>query len=113
MDTNKATKPATKGDIEEIKTDIGEVKADIDGIKADMTGVKADIKEVKTEIEDLAATTNKAFTKVEEKFDLVLSTLDNLSGQIEDVKQSRVSVLDHMRLEDRVEVVEEKLVIKS
>ena len=40
---------------------------------------------------------------------LILSAIENLSGQIADVKQRMLSAIDFVRLEARVEVIEKKL----
>lgn len=101
MDTTEAMKPATKGDVREIvKAEIGEVKI-----------------ELKANIEEVAAMANKQFMSLEKKMDdgfkMLVDHLENIEGQIADVKQSRVSIRDHLRLEDRVEVVEKKVGIKT
>jgi hypothetical protein len=44
---------------------------------------------------------------------LILSAIDNLSGQIADVKSSLPSALEFARLEGRVDVIEKKLGIES
>jgi tetrahydromethanopterin S-methyltransferase subunit G len=70
----------------------------------------------KMTIESLAAASQEQFLALEKKIDtvegkvdLVLSTLENLSGQIADAKQSRITALDYARLETRVETLEKKL----
>ena len=39
----------------------------------------------------------------------ILDAIDNLSGQIADVKQRTLSAIDFVRLEERVDVIEKKL----
>jgi hypothetical protein len=39
----------------------------------------------------------------------ILDAIDDLSGQIADVKQSTLSAIDFVRLEERVDVIEKKL----
>lgn len=121
MDTNEDMKPATKGDINIVKGDIEAVKVEL---KAEIQEVKT---ELKAEIENLAITTSKSFTDVEARFNvvdkrldevqtdvkLILSAIEIMSGQNKDAKQGQVGILDHVRLERRVEVVEEKLGIKN
>ncbi len=80
----------------------------------------------KITIEKLAEMTQRGFTDVEERLskkidgvegkvddvkDLVkevLGVVDNISGRLEDMKKSTASALDHARLEDRVEALEQK-----
>ena len=70
----------------------------------------------KMTIEKLAAMSQEQFLALEKKIDathgdvkLILSAIDNLSGQIADVKQSTLSAIDFVRLEERVDVIEKKL----
>ena len=44
---------------------------------------------------------------------LILSAIENLSGQIADVKQHMPSALDFARLEGRVDVIEKRLGLTS
>jgi hypothetical protein len=39
----------------------------------------------------------------------ILDAIDNLSGQVADVKQRTLSAIDFVRLEERVDVIEKKL----
>ena len=57
--------------------------------------------------QEFLALTKKMATKDDVK--LILSAIENLSGQIADVKQSTLSAIDVVRLEERVEVIEQKL----
>jgi hypothetical protein len=77
-----------------------------------------------TTIETSAAASQDQFLALEKKTDagfhevrgdikLVLSAIENLSGQITDVKQSLPSALAFARLEGRMEVVERKLGIST
>jgi hypothetical protein len=77
----------------------------------------------KITIESLAAASQEQFLALEKKMDagfqdvrgdikLVLSALENLSGQMADVKQSTMSAIDFARLEGRVDVTEKKLGIE-
>ena len=43
----------------------------------------------------------------------ILHAIDNLSGQIADVKQSTLHAIDVVRLEERVDTIEQKLGIKT
>ena len=69
----------------------------------------------KITIEKLAEMTQQEFlaltTKMATKDDvtLILSAIENLSGQIADVKQSTLSAIDVVRLEERVEAIEQRL----
>ena len=77
----------------------------------------------KITIEKLAEMTQQEFVALNQKMatkddlrDLgktILDAIDNLSGQIADVKQSTLSAIDFVRLEERVDVIEQKLGIKS
>jgi tetrahydromethanopterin S-methyltransferase subunit G len=74
----------------------------------------------KMTIETLAAASQEQFLALEKKIDtvegkvdVVLSTLENLSGQMADIKQSLPSALDFARLEGRIDVIEKKLGIES
>jgi hypothetical protein len=66
-------------------------------------------------IEKLAEMTQQEFLALNQKMatkddvTLILSAIENLSGQIADVKQSTLSAIDFVRLEERVEVIEQKL----
>ena len=65
--------------------------------------------------EQLAEMTQKEFLALDKKMatkddvKLILSAIENLSGQIADVKQSTLSAIDFVRLEERVDVIEKKL----
>jgi hypothetical protein len=69
----------------------------------------------KITIENLAEMTQQEFLALTKKMatkddvKLILSAIENLSGQIADVKQSTLSAIDVVRLEERVEVIEQKL----
>jgi hypothetical protein len=85
----------------------------------------------KMTIKRLAAASQEQFLTLEKKMDagfadvrgdiadvrgdvkLILSAVENLAGQIADVKQSTLTALDVVRLESRLEVVEHKLGIKT
>jgi hypothetical protein len=73
----------------------------------------------KITIEQLAEMTQKEFLALDKKMatkddvKLILSAIENLSGQIADVKQSTITAIDYVRLETRLEVVEKKLGITS
>jgi hypothetical protein len=73
----------------------------------------------KITIETLAAMSQQEFLEIKKTMatkddvTLILSAIENLSGQITDVKQSLPSALDFARLEGRVEVVERKLGIST
>jgi hypothetical protein len=67
-------------------------------------------------VEQLAAASQEQFLALEKKIDtvegkvdLVLSAIENLSGQMADVKHSLPSALGFARLEGRMEAVERKL----
>jgi hypothetical protein len=66
-------------------------------------------------IEKLAEMTQQEFLALNQKMattddvTLILSAIENLSGQITDVKQSTLSAIDVVRLEERVEAIEQKL----
>jgi hypothetical protein len=70
-------------------------------------------------IENLAEMTQQEFLALNKKMatkddvrdtgKAILDAIDNLSGQIADVKQSTLSVIDFVRLEERVDVIEKKL----
>jgi hypothetical protein len=66
-------------------------------------------------IEKLAEMSQQEFLTLNQKMatkddvKLILSAIENLSGQIADVKQSTLSAIDFVRLEERVEVIEQKL----
>jgi hypothetical protein len=70
-------------------------------------------------IEKLAEMTQQEFLALNQKMatkdDLqavgkaILDAIDSLSGQIADVKQSTLSAIDFVRLEERVEAIEQKL----
>ena len=66
----------------------------------------------KMTIEKLAEVTQKEFLALDKKMatkddvKLILSAIENLSGQIADVKQSTLSAIDFVRLEERVDVIE-------
>jgi hypothetical protein len=66
-------------------------------------------------IEKLAEMTQQEFLALNQKMAttddvmLILSAIENLSGQITDVKQSTLSAIDVVRLEERVEAIEQKL----
>jgi hypothetical protein len=71
-------------------------------------------------IDQLAAMSQEQFLALEKKIDathgdvkLILSAIENLSGQIAGVKQSTITAIDYVRLETRLEVVEKKLGITS
>ncbi len=70
-------------------------------------------------IEQLAEMTQQEFLALDKKMatkddvTLILSAIENLSGQIADVKQSTITAIDYVRLETRLEVVEKKLGITS
>ena len=77
-----------------------------------------------TTIETRSAVSQDQFLALEKKIDagfhevrgdikLVLSAIENLSGQMTDIKQSLPSALDFARLEGRMEVVERKLGIST
>ena len=76
----------------------------------------------KMTIEQLADMTQKEFLALDKKMatkdDLqavgktILDAIDNLSGQIADAKQSMLSAIDVVRLEERVDVIEKKLGIR-
>ena len=76
----------------------------------------------KMSIEQLADMTQKEFLALDKKMatkdDLqavgktILDAIDNLSGQIADAKQSMLSAIDVVRLEERVDVIEKKLGIR-
>jgi hypothetical protein len=66
----------------------------------------------KMTIETLAAASQEQFLALEKKMDtvegkvdVVLSTLENLSSQMADIKQSLPSALDFARLEGRIDVI--------
>jgi hypothetical protein len=69
----------------------------------------------KMTIETLAEMTQQEFLALDKKMatkddvKLILSAIENLSGQIADVKQSTLSAIDFVRLEERVDVIEKKL----
>ena len=73
----------------------------------------------KITIEKLAEMTQQEFVAINQKMatkddlqamgKLILNAIDNLSGQIADVKQSTLSAIDFVRLEERVDVIEKKL----
>ena len=72
----------------------------------------------KITIEQLAEMTKKQFDLVATKEDIndvkddikdVLEAIDNLGAQMTDVKKNTVSVLDYVRLEHRVEALEEEV----
>jgi hypothetical protein len=70
----------------------------------------------KMTIETLAAASQEQFLALEKKIDtvegkvdLVLSAIENLSGQMADIKHSLPSALEFARLEGRMELVERKL----
>jgi hypothetical protein len=74
----------------------------------------------KMTIETLAAAAQEQFlalekkmSTVERKVDLVLSTLENLSGAMADIQQSLPSAPDFARLEGRVDLIEKKLGIRT
>jgi hypothetical protein len=66
-------------------------------------------------IEKLAEMTQQEFLALNQKMattddvTLILSAIENLSGQIADVKHSTLSAIDVVRLEERVEAIEQKL----
>jgi hypothetical protein len=73
-------------------------------------------------IDELAAASQEQFLALEKKMDegfkhtaskedvrLILSALENLTGQMTDIKHSLPSALDFARLEGRMELVERKL----
>jgi hypothetical protein len=70
-------------------------------------------------IEKLAEMTQQEFLALNQKMatkddvKLILSAIENLSGQIADVKQSTLSAIDCVRLEERVDMIEQKLGIKT
>jgi hypothetical protein len=57
--------------------------------------------------QEFLALTKKMATKDDVK--LILSAIENLSGQIAEVKQSTLSAIDFVRLEERIDVIEKKL----
>jgi hypothetical protein len=69
----------------------------------------------KMTIEQLAEMTQQEFFALDKKMatkddvTLILSAIENLSGQMADVKQSTLSAIDIVRLEERVDVIEKKL----
>jgi hypothetical protein len=69
----------------------------------------------KITIEKLAEMTQQEFLALDKKMatkgdvKLILSAIENLSGQIADVKQSTLSAIDFVRLEERVDVIEKQL----
>jgi hypothetical protein len=69
----------------------------------------------KITIEKLAEMTQQEFLALTKKMatkddvTLILSAIENLSGQIADVKQSTLSAIDVVRLEERVEAIEQRL----
>ena len=73
----------------------------------------------KITIEKLAEMTQQEFVAINQKMatkddlqamgKLILNAIDNLSGQIADVKQSTLSAIDFVRLEERVDIIEKKL----
>jgi hypothetical protein len=69
----------------------------------------------KMTIEKLAEMTQKEFLALDKRMatkddvKLILSAIENLSGQMADVKQSTLSTIDLIRLEERVDVIEKKL----
>jgi hypothetical protein len=77
----------------------------------------------KITIENLAEMTQQEFAALNQKMatkdevqsisKAILDAIDNLSGQIADVKQSTLSAIGFVRLEERVDVIEQKLGIKS
>ncbi len=79
--------------------------------------------QTKITIEKLAEMTQQEFIEIKQtmatKQDLrevgseILSAIENLSGQIADVKQSTLHAIDFVRLEERVDMIEQKLGIKS
>jgi hypothetical protein len=70
-------------------------------------------------IETLAAMSQQEFLDIKKTMatkddvTLILSAIENLSGQIADVKHSLPSALDFARLEGRMDVVERKLGIST
>jgi hypothetical protein len=82
-----------------------------------------DMPNKKITIENLAEMTQQRFAALNQKTatkdevqsisKAILDAIDNLSGQIADVKQSTLSAIEFVRLEERVDVVEQKLGIKS
>ena len=68
----------------------------------------------KITIDELAVMTNRQFQAIEANMATrdhikdILEAIDNLGGRIDDVKKSTVNVLDYVRLESRVEVLEER-----
>jgi hypothetical protein len=70
-------------------------------------------------IEMLAETSQPEFLDIKKTMatkgdvKLILSAIERLSGQIADVKQSRVSALDCAQLETRIETLEKKLGVTS
>jgi hypothetical protein len=76
----------------------------------------------KITIETLAEMTQQEFLALNKRMvtmvtkddvKLILSAIENLSGQIADVKQSMLSAIDFVRLEERVDVIEKKLGIRG
>jgi hypothetical protein len=73
----------------------------------------------KITIETLAEMTQQEFLALNKRMatkddvKLILSAIENLSGQIADVKQSTLSAIDFVRLEERVDVIEKKLGIRG
>jgi len=81
-------------------------------------------KKGKMTIETLAAASQERFLALEKKIDagfadvrgdvkFILSAIENVSGQIVDVKQCMPSALDFPRLEGRVDVIEKTLGLTS
>jgi hypothetical protein len=71
-------------------------------------------------IEHLAAVSQQQFLALEKKIDathgdvkLILSAIENLGGQMADLKQSLPSAPEFTRLEGRVDVIEKRLGISS
>lgn len=94
MDKNEAMQPATKGDVEEVAA-IANKQFSVIENKIDTLEKKVDTLETKMDV-----------TSSDVK--LILSAIENLSGQIADAKQGSVSILDYARLETRVEALEKK-----
>ena len=69
-------------------------------------------------IETLAEISQQEFLAIKKEMatkddvKLILSAIENLSGQIADVKQSTLHAIDFVRLEERVDMIEQKLGIK-
>ncbi|MGH8065442.1 MAG: hypothetical protein ACRERE_09415 [Candidatus Entotheonellia bacterium] len=61
------------------------------------------------EFSEIRKTMATGFVDVRGDLKLVLSAIENLSGQIADVKASLPSALDFARLEGRVDGIEKKL----